>query len=238
MNNNHTPFNEYWKDLDNDLRNMFMNREGLLYSMMKYQMGWIDQQGSSIEGYPEYSPLSLLCLTSCNALTQDHRAALPAASALELINHYSLIHSDIREGKTERNHNPTVWWLWGPGQAINAGDGMHALGRLALLRLQQGSTHYDRTLAAVQILDEACLAMCEGQEMDLAFQESLTIGMDNYLSMVQKREGALLSAAMTLGAMVSGIDAETLSMLKTCGLNLALATRIRKDIFEILILGY
>ena len=68
MHNNHTPFNEYWKDLDNDLRDMFMNREGLLYSMMKYQMGWIDQQGSvtrvQVEESSGYSLLDAAAVTS------------------------------------------------------------------------------------------------------------------------------------------------------------------------------
>ena len=226
-------FAQYRADLEEELRDILLQREGLLYTMMQYQLEWIDQQGAPLQGRPDYSPLSMLCLMSCHALAEDHLSALPAAAALELINHYSLIHADIREGEPERHHNPTVWWVWGPGQAINAGDGMHALGRLALLRLQQKDASIDRTFSALYMLDEACLTMCEGQEMDLAFQESLNVGIDSYMKMVAKRQGALMGCAMGLGALTAGRGDPTLDSFKECGANLGVATQIWRDISEI-----
>ena len=62
-----------------------------------------------------------------------------------------------------RGERETVWWKWGPAQAINAGDGMHALARLALFGLQDAGLSAGSTFRAVQILDEAGLRTCEGR---------------------------------------------------------------------------
>ena len=71
--------------------------------------------------------------------------ALPAATAVEFVHHFSLIHDDIQNGNPDRDRRPAVWWHWGPGQAINAGDGLHALARLALFRLSCAAVPDDGT---------------------------------------------------------------------------------------------
>ena len=58
--------------------------------------------------------------------------ALPAAAAIELVHNFSLIHDDIEDRSSERRHRPTVWRLWGEPHAINAGDGLLMVARLAL----------------------------------------------------------------------------------------------------------
>ena len=45
------------------------------------------------------------------------------------------IHDDVQSGSPQRAGRDTVWWKWGPAQAINAGDGMYAMARVALFRL-------------------------------------------------------------------------------------------------------
>ena len=68
------------------------------------------------------------------ALTGDPRGALPAAAAIELLHNFTLIHDDIEDQDPARHHRPTVWSVWGVPQAINAGDGMFAVSRLAVLQ--------------------------------------------------------------------------------------------------------
>src|SRR5256885_9832149 len=70
------------------------------------------------------------------ALTGDERRALPAAAAIELLHNFTLIHDDIEDQDPARHHRPTVWSVWGVPQAINAGDGMFAVSRLAVQLLR------------------------------------------------------------------------------------------------------
>src|SRR5205823_13118192 len=78
----------------------------------------------------------VLCTLVYEAITGDPSAALPAAAAIELVHNFTLIHDDIEDQDPARHHRPTVWSVWGVPQAINAGDGMFAVSRLALQRLR------------------------------------------------------------------------------------------------------
>jgi geranylgeranyl pyrophosphate synthase len=68
----------------------------------------------------------------------DHRRApgrLPGAAAVELGHNFSLVHDDIEDDDRERRHRPTLWALHGIPQAINTGDMLFSLSRVALHRL-------------------------------------------------------------------------------------------------------
>ena len=223
----------YEAPLQQELRQSFAGQKGLLYDMLVYQLGWVDEQGTSLSGPSGEHLHPCLCLLSCESLSGEFDVALPAAAAVELVHNFILIHEDVQSGSPNRGHRPSVWWTWGPGQAINAGDGMHALGRLALMRLQERGLPVARVLSAMLLLDRACLSMCEGQHMDLVFQERLDVGVDAYLKMAEGRSGALMSCAMALGALASTEDEAALTAFKECGRNLGIAHQIRADIADL-----
>ena len=62
-------------------------------------------------------------------------ARCPGAAAVELGHNFSLVHDDIEDGDVERRHRPTLWALHGVPQAINTGDLIFSLSRVALHRL-------------------------------------------------------------------------------------------------------
>ena len=149
--------------LEEELKDVFSGREGFLYDLLRYHFGWADQRGQ-----PEDLPLalhlqSLLALVCCEALSGDFQAALPAAAGIELVYNFTLVHSDVQSGRVDQQDRPSIWWVWGPAQAINAGDGLHALGRTTIMRLAQRGVPADQVLRAVGLLDGACLTLCEGQ---------------------------------------------------------------------------
>ena len=61
-----------------------------------------------------------------------------ADAALELGHNFSLVHDDIEDSDAERHHRPTLWAIWGIPLAINAGDALFALSRLAIYPLMEG----------------------------------------------------------------------------------------------------
>ena len=144
----------------------------------------MDQQGQSLNGSTPLSLQSALALASCDALGGDYQKALPVAASIDLILNFTLVHGDVQAGRAEPGDRPSIWWVWGPAQAINAGDGLHALGRTTMMRLAQNGVPAEKVLKAVRSLDLACLALCEGQYMDLQFQDQMLVSVPDYMDMI------------------------------------------------------
>ena len=226
-------FGRYGDDIETELKSLIMGQSLPLYRMMAYHMGWLDDQGEAVQAGVGERIHSTLCILACEALGGEVAKALPAAAALELVHNFSLIHNDIQDGSPERNHRPTVWWVWGPAQGINAGDGMHALARLSLLRQTEKGMPHEQALKAVETLDTACLHLCEGQYLDLTYQERVDISQDAYFQMVEGKTAALMSCAAELGALMASADEEAARAMTLFGRKLGLAFQIRDDILDL-----
>ena len=228
-----TAFNRFRDQIETEIKSLVLEEGFPLYRMMGYHMGWLDEYGEAAEEESGKRIRPTLSLLACEALGGDVKAALPAAAAVELVHNFSLIHGDIQDGNSERHNRPTVWWVWGPAQAINAGDGMHALARLALLRQTGEGMSPERTLKAVGLLDQACLRLCEGQYLDLTYQERVDISQDAYFKMVEGKTAALISCAAELGAVMSSVEEPVVQAMAQFGAKLGMAFQIRDDILDL-----
>ena len=228
-----TRFEPHRRALEEELKEVFSGREGFLYDVLRYHLGWADERG-----IPEDNPAvlhlqSLLALVCCEALTGDFEAALPAAAGIELVHNFTLVHSDVQSGRVEEQDRPSIWWVWGPAQAINAGDGLHALGRTTMMRLAQKGVPADRVLRAVELLDRACLTLCEGQYMDLHFQDQLLVTRGAYYDMIGRKTGALAGCSAELGALAAGGDEGVCLQVRDAGSRLGMAWQIGQDIADL-----
>jgi len=205
----------------------------LLYRMMRYHLGWEDVEGRPLPAPGGKALRPIMCLLACEALGGSWRQALPAAAALELVHNFSLVHDDIQDRDRERRHRPTVWAIWGEGQAINAGDALLALAQAALARLPEAGVPPERAVEAVATLARATLEMVEGQVMDLQFEERLDITVDAYMQMVERKTGALFGAALRLGAICASADPQVWEAMGRAGRLLGLAFQARDDVLGI-----
>lgn len=217
--------------IERGLADLFAQRTLPLYQLMEYQLGWRGEMGDPIE-FPQ-SPLRLygsLCALTCEVFAGEASHALPAAIATELVQQFIQIHEDIQEGSQVRYNRPTVWWIWGPAQAINAGDGLHALARLSLLQLDGGDASSELTVKNLQTLDGASLRMCEGMYVDMEYQERVEVFPASYLNMARDKTGALVGCALELGARSGGATDEASDALRTFGEELGVAYQVQEDI--------
>jgi geranylgeranyl diphosphate synthase type I len=227
-------FARYRIELEEYLRSALPERSPvLLYSMMRYHLGWEDEQGRPHAESAGKALRPTLCLWACQAMGGDWRTALPAAAALELAHNFSLVHDDIQDSDRERRHRPTVWSLWGQPQAINAGDSLLILARLVMLRLQERGVAPAKVVEACRVLDEACLTMIEGQCLDIGFEDEREVSVEAYLDMIAKKTGALLEASLRLGVLVAVDDELQVKRLARCGQLLGLVFQIRDDILGV-----
>ncbi|MFQ6117849.1 MAG: polyprenyl synthetase family protein, partial [Candidatus Bipolaricaulia bacterium] len=207
------------------LRESVAGLGGPLYSMVRYHLGFDD----GAAGYSGKALRPSLLLFAHEALGGEPEKALPAAVALELVHSFSLVHDDIQDRDEERHGRPTVWRAIGPAQAINVGDALRELSALALLKLQ-GHFPAEVVLRASLTLDRATLEMIEGQWLDLAFEEQDEITVQDYLGMVERKTGALLGAALEIGALLAGAGEQIIGSFRRCGRELGLAFQIRDDL--------
>ncbi len=217
--------------IDEEIRTVLTQAEPALqsfYGMMLYHLG-LDSALPS--GGKRLRPL--LCTLVFESLTGDARSALPAAAALELLHNFTLIHDDIEDQDPTRRHRPTVWSIWGVPQAINAGDGMYAASRLAVQRLRDAGFPAERILDFANLLDLACVRVCEGQFLDILFESRTDVTTDRYRHMVAKKTGALIAAAAEGAAILATDDAAVRAALRRFGENFGLAFQAHDDLLGI-----
>src|SRR5437763_3133249 len=177
--------------IDEEIRALLVGADPSLqpfYGMMLYHLGLEAERGPSGK---RLRPV--LCTLIYEALTGDARAALPAAAAIELLHNFTLVHDDIEDQDPTRHHRPTVWSVWGVPQAINTGDGMYAASRLAVQRLRERGFPAERILDFACLIDRACVQVCEGQFLDISFENRTDITVERYRAMAAKTTGALIA---------------------------------------------
>jgi geranylgeranyl diphosphate synthase, type I len=222
---------KYRSQVDRELKALVDERKSVMYDMMRYHLGWIDEKGSPVKGKAGKALRPALCCFSCEAAGGDYRKALPAAAALELVHNFSLIHDDIQDNDRERRHRATVWAVWGMPQAINAGNAMRVLANSALRHLKGIST--EKQVRLHELLDEISLSLIEGQYLDIGYEKRFDITVEDYITMINGKTVALLAGSMEIGALL-GTDVEAeVGNFKETGRNLGLAFQIRDDILGI-----
>ena len=199
------------------------------YNMMHYHLGWMDETFVPTVGHGGKRLRPLLCLLVTEASGGTLEQAMPAAVALELLHNFSLVHDDIEDNSTTRRGRPTVWSVWGVPQAINVGDGLFAVTRLVLGQLADRGLPLERTLVAMRAFDAACVALTEGQFLDMSFEERADVTLGEYLRMIQGKTAALVCVAAQLGALIAGAPPETVAHYARFGKDLGIAFQIHDD---------
>jgi geranylgeranyl diphosphate synthase, type I len=199
-----------------------------LYAMMRYHLG-LDGSGSS--GKRMRPLLGLLAYAS---IAGEHRRALPGAAAVELGHNFSLVHDDIEDGDRERRHRATLWAIHGIPQAINAGDMLFTLSRIALHRLTELGYSDSKVLRLMRLYDDTCLALCEGQYLDIwASEQSLPMSVELYFNMIGRKTAALIAASVESGALLATDDEEVISRYRAFGWALGVAFQLNDDLLGI-----
>ena len=202
--------------------------DGPLGLLVRYPLGLSEADGRPGPGVGGKLLRPSLVLFSCEALGGKPEKALPLACALELVHNFSLVHDDIQDEDEFRRGRPTVWKVFGVGQAINSGD---ALLVLALDIALSADLSEETKVLAQRALLSATLRMIEGQVLDLA-AEGKPLSVEGYLEMARRKTGALLGCALELGALAAGRP-DLRNLCAALGEEMGLAFQIQDDILGI-----
>ena len=172
-----------------------------------------------------------LTLIVSEAVGGERENALKSAAAIELIHTFSLIHDDIMDQDDMRRGMPSVHKVWGDDVAILAGDTLFSKAFEIIIGTE--GTSSDQNNKALATVADACVKICEGQALDMGFEERFDVSEDEYMEMIFKKTGALIAAATKAGAIMGGASDEVIDAMYEYGRLIGLAFQIQDDYLDL-----
>jgi farnesyl diphosphate synthase len=175
----------------------------------------------------------LLVYAAGTAFGADEASLDAPAAAVELIHAYSLVHDDLpaMDDDELRRGQPTVHVAFDEATAILAGDALQSQAFAAIAN----SALPDAARAALCAeLASAAAGMCAGQALDIdATGQAAAFDIASLERLHALKTGALLRAAVRMGAIAAGADAGSRSTLDRFANALGLAFQVRDDLLDV-----
>ncbi|MBN1561812.1 polyprenyl synthetase family protein [candidate division KSB1 bacterium] len=171
----------------------------------------------------------ILAQVVCEAVGGDQEDVLNAAAAIEFVHVFSLVHDDIMDEDDMRRGRATVHKKWNGNAAILCGDAILIKAYEALGRTN--SPHLFRALAA---FNRGILDVCEGQALDMEFEDRDDVSLDEYFHMIDRKTARLFSLACEMGALLGNGSEEQIQAMRSFGMKLGRAFQIQDDLLDLL----
>jgi farnesyl diphosphate synthase len=188
---------------------------------------------AAIGGGKRLRPLLLMATAEIFNVARDY--AVRAATAVEAIHVYSLVHDDLpcMDDDDLRRGKPTVHRAFGEATAVLAGDSLHAL---AFEILADPATHPDPFIRTGLIATLATASgpdgMAGGQMMDLEAEKS-SFDLPTVTRLQALKTGALIAASVEMGAVLGNVPVEGRAHLRGYARDVGLAFQIVDDIMDV-----
>ncbi len=173
-----------------------------------------------------------MVIKSCQILGGKTSSAMPAASAVEMVHNFTLVHDDIMDNDEMRHGVPTVHKKFGMPVAILAGD---VLFSKAFQTISNSKLSGNAMTHLISRLATACVEVCEGQIMDIKMAEGKKIpSQSEYIKMICKKTAALFDVSCAMGAICATSNTKDILNLSSFGKNLGIAFQITDDLIGVM----
>ena len=174
-----------------------------------------------------------LVLKSCKVLGGKQVDAIAAASSVEMIHNFTLVHDDIMDNDEMRHGVPTTHNKFDMPLAILAGDVLYSKAYHTISSKSKLSPNH--TTQLVTKLSKACVEICEGQVDDVKLAENKRIPTEKeYIRMIEKKTAVLFEVSCAMGAICAKRKEKDVKNLSTFGRNLGIAFQITDDLIGIM----
>lgn len=170
-------------------------------------------------------------LLSAEAVGGNPDELIPAATSVELVHNFTLIHDDIMDQDNLRRGLPAVHIKWGLSGAILAGDTLYSK---SFHILSQTNTDAEKMVQCLTLMSIVCTEICEGQWMDISFEKRNDVSEVEYLDMVEKKTAVLYAASAKLGAILGGGSHEEAQALWEFGRLTGMGFQIFDDVLDLI----
>lgn len=173
-----------------------------------------------------------MVIKSCQVLDGEITKAMPAASAVEMVHNFTLVHDDIMDNDEMRHGVPTVHKKFGMPVAILAGD---VLFSKAYQIISNSNLPASAVTQLILRLATACVDVCEGQLLDIKMaQEKRIPSQSEYIKMISKKTAALFDVSCAMGAICATQNKNDITNLSNFGKNLGIAFQITDDLIGVM----
>lgn len=169
-----------------------------------------------------------LLLMACDLFGGDVDKAIEPALAIEVFHNFTLMHDDIMDKAPLRRGKKTVHEKWNANVAILSGDAMMVEANKLMMRVD------DAILRRVMdVFNETATGVCEGQQIDMSFEQRNNVLIDEYLDMIRLKTAVLLGGTLKIGAIIGGASLNDAQLLYSFGVNLGIAFQLQDDILDV-----
>ena len=207
----------YFRDLlDSNLKKIYKQGPQSLVDPINYVLSGVGKR---------FRPILTMIIADINNV--PIKEVLYPAISIEMLHNFTLIHDDIMDKDTMRHGQKTIHAKWDKSAAILAGDGIFVLSQIILSSIPKNSNEI------FSHFNKATLEICEGQALDKEFENNNKIKEEQYLDMIDKKTGALLSISSTLGPIYNGVDHNLIKYYNNFGRSLGKGFQLHDDLLEI-----
>jgi geranylgeranyl diphosphate synthase type II len=169
-----------------------------------------------------------ICIWINHLYEGDINDGLKAALAIEMFHNFSLVHDDIMDEAPLRRGQETVHHKWNNNTAILSGDAMLVLVYQILSELKN-----TKLSSVLPLFNTSALNVCEGQQLDMDFEEKDDISIEEYVKMIGLKTGDLLGASFAIGALLANASEEDVDHLYAFGKLTGIAFQLQDDILDL-----
>ncbi len=171
----------------------------------------------------------LLALVAYQMFRPSHlREALPIAHTVEVFHNFTLVHDDIMDDAPLRRGKPTVHTKWNDNTAILSGDVMLIAAYESLMTFGDE----DRLSRLVRVFNRVAREVCEGQQMDMNFEQRVDVTIEDYLHMIELKTAVLLGGSLEMGAIAARAKEKDVTNLSEFGRYIGIAFQLQDDILD------
>ena len=170
----------------------------------------------------------LLTLLAYKLFKDDVEKAIDPALAVEIFHNFTLMHDDIMDQAPLRRGSPTVHEKWNQHTAILSGDVMLIKAYEKLL-----STETDLLKPVLAKFNQCAAEVCEGQQVDMMFEERNDVSEEEYLDMIRLKTAVLLGFSLELGLMLARAGEENQHHIRMFGEAVGIGFQLKDDLLDV-----
>ena len=170
----------------------------------------------------------LFTLLACELAGGDPKSAISAATGIELLHNFTLVHDDIMDRDENRRGRPTVHTKWDEGTAILTGDGILGLAYKILIQSPPPAI-----AKIASIFSQTIVELCEGQALDKEFERRTEVSLNEYQKMISLKTARLFQSSAEIGAIIGGGTGKQIKNISNFAWNIGMAFQIQDDLLDV-----